>query len=165
MQDIGGGVPVLALVAAVGALASVILCIILPRKTPPEGAMRLSLVCFAFLTSIVWILVIANELVGIAATFGIVSGMSDSMVGLTILSIGNSVNDMAADVTIARAGFPSMAIAGAYAGPMFSTSRGQCELVRCRVRACANAGANYYVPPPHPMPSRHLVWARCPAAD
>lgn len=60
--------------------------------------------------------------VGIAATFGIVSGMSESMVGLTILSIGNSVNDLAADVTIARAGFPSMAIAGAYAGPMFSTS-------------------------------------------
>ena len=58
--------------------------------------------------------------VGIAAFFGTVSGLSESMVGITILAIGNSVNDLAADVTIARAGFPSMAIAGAYAGPMFS---------------------------------------------
>lgn len=50
--------------------------------------------------------------------------MSNSMVGLTILAIGNSVNDLAADVTIARQGFASMAIAGAFAGPMFSTCDG-----------------------------------------
>ena len=137
-------VPVWALVMVVAVVWTCYLVYVLPREKVPEGGLRLMLVCFAFLTSIIWILIIANELgthgvllgclfsgthcacvwsaapVGIAAFFGTVSGLSESMVGITILAIGNSVNDLAADVTIARAGFPSMAIAGAYAGPMFS---------------------------------------------
>ena len=97
---------------------SILFFFVLNDKEPPKW--RLLFILCAFFLSIMWIYVIANELVGIAATFGTVSGMSDSMVGITILAIGNSVNDMAADVSIARAGFPSMAIAGAYAGPMFN---------------------------------------------
>lgn len=37
-----------------------------------------------------------------------------------ILAIANSIQDLAADVTIARRGYPSMAVAGAYAGPIFN---------------------------------------------
>ncbi len=41
------------------------------------------------------------------------------------LFCSNSINDLAASVTIAREGFPSMAVAGAYAGPMFNVLAGE----------------------------------------
>lgn len=40
------------------------------------------------------------------------------------LSCSNSVNDLAASLTIARDGYASMAVAGAYAGPMFNILAG-----------------------------------------
>lgn len=40
--------------------------------------------------------------------------------GEQVLAWGNSVGDLVADVVIARAGQPKMAVAGCYAGPMFN---------------------------------------------
>lgn len=48
----------------------------------------------------------------------------DTVMGLAVLAVGNSINDLAASVTIAREGYPSMAVAGAYAGPMFNVLAG-----------------------------------------
>jgi hypothetical protein len=38
----------------------------------------------------------------------------------------NSINDLAATITIAKEGYPTMAVAGAYAGPMFNVLAGEC---------------------------------------
>jgi Ca2+/Na+ antiporter len=45
----------------------------------------------------------------------------------------NSINDLAASLTIARDGYASMAVAGAYAGPMFNVLAGEvpCDAMRC----------------------------------
>ena len=62
----------------------------------------------------------ANELVAALETLGEVLGVSDTILGATVLAWGNSVGDLVADVSVARKGYPEMAIAGAYAGPMFN---------------------------------------------
>ena len=90
----------------------------------PHGAVFLFYLVLSFFMSLVWLLLITNELVGAALCFGKILSIPDIVMGLIILAIGNSINDLAASVTIAREGYPSMAVAGAYAGPMFNVLAG-----------------------------------------
>ena len=84
----------------------------------PAGVTFAALLVLSFLMSLIWLLLIANEIVGVALFFGKTLGIPDTVMGLVVLAIGNSINDLAASVTIAREGFPAMAVAGAFAGPM-----------------------------------------------
>ena len=90
----------------------------------PHGAVFLFYLVLSFFMSLVWLLLITNELVGAALCFGKILSSPDIVMGLIILAIGNSIDDLAATVTIAREGYPSMAVAGAYAGPMFNVLAG-----------------------------------------
>lgn len=67
--------------------------------------------CFlGFIISIAWIATIAGEVVGVLKTFGVVLGISEALLGLTIFAAGNSVGDLVADITVARLGYPVMAL-------------------------------------------------------
>lgn len=69
------------------------------------------LLCFlGFIISIAWISTIAGEVVGVLKTFGVVLGISEGLLGLTIFAAGNSVGDLIADITVARLGYPVMAL-------------------------------------------------------
>jgi solute carrier family 24 (sodium/potassium/calcium exchanger), member 6 len=69
------------------------------------------LFCFmGFIISIAWISTIAGEVVGVLKTFGVILGISEALLGLTIFAAGNSVGDLIADITIARLGYPVMAL-------------------------------------------------------
>ena len=69
------------------------------------------LLCFlGFVISIAWISTIAGEVVGVLKTFGVVFGISEALLGLTIFAAGNSVGDLIADITVARLGYPVMAL-------------------------------------------------------
>lgn len=69
------------------------------------------LLCFlGFVISIAWISTIANEVVGILKAFGVILGISEAILGLTIFAVGNSLGDLVADVTVARLGWPVMAL-------------------------------------------------------
>eukprot|EP00899_Mesostigma_viride_P009406 jgi/Mesvir1/18467/Mv14318-RA.1 len=85
---------------------------------PPHG--RAPMVAGAFVMSIMWISTIANELLGCLNALGIIVGVSPSVLGVTVLAWGNSIGDLVADVAIARAGLPAMALSGCYAGPLFN---------------------------------------------
>lgn len=67
--------------------------------------------CFlGFIISIAWISTIAGEVVGVLKTFGVILGISEALLGLTIFAAGNSVGDLVADITVARLGYPVMAL-------------------------------------------------------
>ena len=79
------------------------------------------LFCFVgFVVSIAWISTVANEVVGVLKAFGVILGISDAILGLTIFAVGNSLGDLVADITVARLGYPVMALSACFGGPMLN---------------------------------------------
>lgn len=69
------------------------------------------ILCFmGFIISIAWISTVAGEVVGVLKTLGVILGISEALLGLTIFAAGNSVGDLVADITVARLGYPVMAL-------------------------------------------------------
>lgn len=89
------------------------------EKEPPETE-RMPVVLVAFIMSVFWISTVAGELLNCLAALGSLLELPPSLLGLTVLAWGNSVGDLVADVAIAKAGQPAMAMAGCFAGPMFN---------------------------------------------
>eukprot|EP00762_Andalucia_godoyi_P000601 ANDGO_05313.mRNA.1 Putative sodium/calcium exchanger 6 len=99
---------------------SVVIYFFLPARREPKGFVLLCFVFLCFAMSIVWIYLFANELVVVLQSLGFFFGISPSLMALTVLAIGNSVGDLVADILVARNGYPQMAIAAIYAGPMLN---------------------------------------------
>jgi sodium/potassium/calcium exchanger 6 len=79
------------------------------------------LFCFlGFVVAIAWISTIANEVVGVLKAFGVILGISDAILGLTIFAVGNSLGDLVADITVAKLGYPVMALSACFGGPMLN---------------------------------------------
>ncbi|OZJ04702.1 hypothetical protein BZG36_02530 [Bifiguratus adelaidae] len=77
--------------------------------------------CFVgFVAGVIWILLIANEVVGILQAAGIILRISEAILGLTIFALGNSLGDLVANVTVARMGYPNMALSACFGGPMLN---------------------------------------------
>eukprot|EP01095_Lingulamoeba_sp_RSL-Kostka_P000724 TRINITY_DN11007_c0_g1_i1.p1 TRINITY_DN11007_c0_g1~~TRINITY_DN11007_c0_g1_i1.p1 ORF type:complete len:649 (-),score=147.37 TRINITY_DN11007_c0_g1_i1:64-2010(-) len=77
-------------------------------------------VIISFFMSVLWIYLIANELVSLLQTIGTILDIPQAIMGMTVLAWGNSISDMVADVVVAKQGFPSMAIAACFGGPLFN---------------------------------------------
>ena len=69
----------------------------------------------SFFMSIVWLEMIADQLVLLMNALGTMAGIQPFVMGLTILAVGNSISDLVGDVTITKQGYPQMAIGGIYA--------------------------------------------------
>ncbi|KGO40846.1 Sodium/calcium exchanger membrane region [Penicillium expansum] len=85
---------------------------------PPQWRPFLSLL--GFLVAISWIATIATEVVALLKTIGVILNISDSLLGLTIFAVGNSLGDLVADITVARLGYPVMALSACFGGPMLN---------------------------------------------
>lgn len=86
-----------------------------------EGKVVKITLCFlGFLNSMVWILNIVNEVIQILTTFGSIFHLSNAILGLTIFGIGNSLGDFVANVTLAKMGFPVMAMSACFGGPLLN---------------------------------------------
>ena len=70
--------------------------------------------------SIVWIYVVANELLVILESLGDAWGLNKAIIALTVLSWGNSVGDMVSDIVVARQGYPAMAVGACLGSPMLN---------------------------------------------
>ena len=101
---------------------SLLLFVLLSWTTSPVKAPRYRYVlCFlGFIVSIAWISTIANEVVGVLKAFGVILGISDAILGLTIFAVGNSLGDLVADITVAKLGYPVMALSACFGGPMLN---------------------------------------------
>uniref|UniRef100_H3H461 Sodium/calcium exchanger membrane region domain-containing protein n=1 Tax=Phytophthora ramorum TaxID=164328 RepID=H3H461_PHYRM len=107
-------------VVVVGGMFSAIIELTTSPLVPPEGWVLAPLICLAFVMSVIWIMNIANEVLAVLETLGKLFGISSSVLGVSVLAWGNSIGDLVSNMAIARDGFPTMAFAGCFAGPMFN---------------------------------------------
>ncbi|KAL6716288.1 hypothetical protein ACLMJK_005854 [Lecanora helva] len=107
------------LYALIGSLVAFGLLVL--TTTPNRAPKYRYVLCFlGFVVSIAWISTIANEVVGVLKAFGVILGISDAILGLTIFAVGNSLGDLVADITVARLGYPVMALSACFGGPMLN---------------------------------------------
>ncbi|GMF15246.1 unnamed protein product [Phytophthora lilii] len=124
--DICGGkfsyhVPLWQALVVVGGCISGIVSFFTHRSHAPRSLKAASLLLsLAFVACVCWIYAVANELMALLVAVGYITHASNSLLGLTVLAWGNSVGDFITDVSVARAGFPQMAVAGCYGGPVFN---------------------------------------------
>jgi hypothetical protein len=117
--------------AVCGSIGAVSLYCAWPVLTGPDAprrAVRIMdgvLTALAFVLSVTWMDATAGELVALLAAIGKISGVSETLLGATVLAWGNSVGDMVANTTVAREGRPAMAIAACFAGPLFNLLMGR----------------------------------------
>lgn len=74
----------------------------------------------SFVGSIVFISAFASEVVSVLTTLGVVSNLSNSMLGLSVLAWGNSIGDLMSNIALARQGYTAMGFSACFGGPMFS---------------------------------------------
>lgn len=73
-----------------------------------------------FVIALSWVSLVSNEVVGILKTLGHIFHISDAVLGLTVFAIGNSLGDLIANMTVAKMGFPMMALSACFGGPMLN---------------------------------------------
>lgn len=101
-----------------GSFSLAILHYIVQNEAPKSQQMLWVVV--AFIMSVFWISTTAGELLNCLEALGVLLKVPASLLGLTVLAWGNSIGDLVADVAVAKAGQPAMAMAGCFAGPMFN---------------------------------------------
>jgi len=62
---------------------------------------RMARCSMGFIVAVVWIMAIADEVVNVLQTFGMIFGLSDAIIGLTIFAVGNSLADLVANMSVA----------------------------------------------------------------
>lgn len=90
------------------------------EEAPDNKLLLLPILLISFVCNVLWIYIIANEVVNVLVTIGHILSIRQAILGMTVLSWGNSLGDLISDIAVARQGFPTMAIAGTYAGPLFN---------------------------------------------
>jgi len=78
------------------------------------------LALYGFAIAATWIDWIANRLVAVLGFLGVIFHIPGTIMGMTVLAWGNSIADLAADITMAKKGLANMAITACFAGPIFN---------------------------------------------
>lgn len=103
-------------------LVSLIALLIILLTTIPSRAPRWHfLLCFVgFVVAVAWISTIADQTVSVLKAIGVILNISEAVLGLTIFAVGASLGDLVSDISIARLGFPVMAMSACIAGPLMN---------------------------------------------
>lgn len=133
--------PLWALIMCVGIVGAAIVAAITDPYTPPKYHAAYGYLGFA--VSVAWIYVIANEIVNVLQTIGFLVGLSDAILGLTVLAWGNSIGDFVSNLTVAKQGFPRMAVGACYGGPALNILLG--IGIACSFKT-ATTGESYKIP-------------------
>ncbi|KAH3661355.1 hypothetical protein OGAPHI_006762 [Ogataea philodendri] len=90
------------------------------RAQKQSNLVKLFLCVVGFVTAIAFIAQIADELINVLKFISVLTNMSDVIMGLTIFAIGNSVGDLISNLVIASLGYPLMALAACFGGPLLN---------------------------------------------
>ena len=94
-----------------------------PRKGI-NGANSNAVQALAFVQGILWMHLIADEIVGMFQAAGRSAGVRESLLGGTVMAWGASAGDLAGMLAVARAGHTRMAITASMAGPLCQLAMG-----------------------------------------
>ncbi|XP_077995406.1 mitochondrial sodium/calcium exchanger protein-like [Glandiceps talaboti] len=75
---------------------------------------------FGFVVCVIWIYCIANELINTLETIGVIFDISDEILGLLLLAMGNSFPDLITNRTNAKAGYSVMSMSACFGGPLLN---------------------------------------------
>lgn len=78
----------------------------------------------AFVGSIQWLGFFADEIVNVLGSLGLMFGVSSTILGLSVLSLGNSLPDLIAGTAIAAKGKIGMSYAAIFGAPVLSSTLG-----------------------------------------
>lgn len=95
---------------------SVIIYLSTNDQKPP--AYEWIFIFLSMILSIMWIYFTAEELVSLLSSAGTLLNISTTIMGLTVLTWGNSVGDLVSNSIISSKGFPQMAISASYCAPL-----------------------------------------------
>lgn len=115
---IKGQFPLWLLTLLLGLFLSAIVFCTTTNDSPPNYHPLFSLL--GFVVSAVVISAAASEVVSLLHMLGVVLSLSNTVLGLTLLAWGNSIGDCFSDITIARQGYPRMAISACFGGIIFN---------------------------------------------
>lgn len=118
LYKIGEVFPVWTVFILVSSLVAVIIFFTSKNESPPKYHCIFSYL--GFLVSALWINATATEAVNILRTFGVIFKLSNTVLGLTLLAWGNSIGDFFSNLTMARQGYPRMAISACFGGIIFN---------------------------------------------
>ncbi|KAI6235635.1 putative sodium/calcium exchanger 7 (Na(+)/Ca(2+)-exchange protein 7) [Aphelenchoides besseyi] len=120
--QLSGGFYLWMLVLGVSVIVQLLVIVFTSAQRPPLHYRKL-LSYIGFVSSTAWIFAIAAEVVNVVLMIGIISTVSFDILGLTLIAWSNSLGDLVADISVARRGFPKMAISAAFAGPLFTQGK------------------------------------------
>ncbi|XP_032434274.1 mitochondrial sodium/calcium exchanger protein isoform X1 [Xiphophorus hellerii] len=115
---IQGEFPVWLLILLLGMFLAAIVFCTTTNDHPPKYHPLFAFL--GFVVSAVLISAAASEVVSLLHMLGVVLSLSNTVLGLTLLAWGNSIGDLFSDITIARQGYPRMAIAACFGGIIFN---------------------------------------------
>ncbi|KAJ1092401.1 hypothetical protein NDU88_005511 [Pleurodeles waltl] len=118
LYKIGEVFPVWTVLVLVSSLLAVIVFFTSKNESSPKYHCIFSYL--GFLVSALWINAAATEAVNILRTFGVIFKLSNTVLGLTLLAWGNSIGDFFSNLTMARQGYPRMAISACFGGIIFN---------------------------------------------
>ncbi|EDQ90217.1 uncharacterized protein MONBRDRAFT_31967 [Monosiga brevicollis MX1] len=133
----------------VGGVAAMIIWVTTRARVPPKGHAAFGFI--GFLVAVVWIYIVANEIVNLLQALGRMFNISDAILGLTVLAWGNSIGDFVSNLTVAKQGFPRMAVGACFGGPAMNMLLG---IGVSATVACFKHGGTF---PVHDQKSHQLV--------
>lgn len=75
-------------------------------------------ILYGFSLCIVWMYATSNELVSALSSVGHIFGISETILGVTVMAWGNSFGDLVADVATSRVGYFETAYTATFSGPI-----------------------------------------------